>query len=117
AADEEAPDADHDEQAPVTGPTVLGMVLAELDDELRTRFEIDAEVNGVIVTEVAPDSVAAEKGIQPGDVIAEVAQEAVSTPAQVAEKVTALRGQGRRNALLMLSSKTGELYFETLRVD
>jgi serine protease Do len=115
--DEQNPDAAPGDQAPVAGPTVLGMKLAEINDELRQKYEIDGKVNGVVVTEVDPDSAAAEKGIQPGDVIAEVAQEAVSTPQQVTDRVTALKGQGRRNALLMLSSKNGELYYETVRIN
>ncbi|MBX3532064.1 MAG: DegQ family serine endoprotease [Rhizobiaceae bacterium] len=100
----------------VTTASVLGMTVAELNDETRAQFEIAKEVNGVVVTEVAPDSPAAEKGIQPGDVITEVAQESVGTPKDVLDRVAALKGQGRRNALLMLSSKTGELRFETVRM-
>ena len=52
-----------------------------------------------------------------GDVIVEIAQEAVSTPAELAERIDSLRRQGRRNALLMISSATGELRFITLRMD
>ncbi len=106
---------DADEGAVATA-SVLGMTVAELNDETRAQFGIAKEVNGVVITEVAPDSPAAEKGIQAGDVIAEVAQESVSSPKQVLDRVTALKGQGRRNALLMLSSKSGELRFETVRM-
>ena len=96
---------------------VLGMTLAPLDDETRARFEISNDVSGVVIVEVAPNSAAAEKGIQAGEVIAEIAQESVSSPQSAREQITALKGQGRKNALLMLSSKTGELRFETLRMD
>jgi serine protease Do len=104
------------EQGAVTTASVLGMTVAELNDETRAQFEIAKEVNGVVVTEVAADSPAAEKGIQPGDVITEVAQESVSSPKDVLDRVASLKGQGRRNALLMLSSKNGELRFETVRM-
>jgi len=117
ADDHDDPDAAPGDRAPVAGQTVLGMTLAELDDDLRSKFGLDDGAKGVVIVEVAPDSAAAEKGIQPGDVIAEVAQEAVSTPQQVADRVAALKGQGRRNALLMLSSKSGELHYETVRID
>lgn len=33
------------------------------------------------------------------------------------DRVASLKEQGRRNALLMLASKTGELRFITLRMD
>jgi serine protease Do len=35
----------------------------------------------------------------------------------VLDRIAALKEQGRKNALLMLSSKTGELRFVTLRMD
>jgi serine protease Do len=95
----------------VSTASVLGMTIAELNDENRSKFEIAAEVAGVVVTEVSPNSVAAEKGIVAGDVITEIAQESVSSPQEVVERVAALKGQGRKSALLMLSSKTGEMRF------
>ena len=72
---------------------------------------------GVVVTEVAKDSAAAERGIVAGEVITEIAQELVSTPKEVLDRIGALKDQGRKNALLMLASKTGELRFVTLRMD
>jgi serine protease Do len=93
------------------------MTVAELDDELRGNFEILPEISGVVVTEVQDGSAAQEKGIAVGDVITEIAQESVSTPQEVIDRIDALREQGRRNALLMLSSKTGELRFVTIRMD
>jgi serine protease Do len=106
-----------DDGASVATATVLGMTIAELDDPARQRFEISNEVSGVVVTEVAPDSAAMEKGIAAGEVITEIAQESVSTPQQVMDRIAALKEQGRKNALLMLASKNGELRFVTVRMD
>lgn len=97
--------------------SVLGMTIGELDDAARAQFGILPEVSGVVISEVAPGSAAADKGIAAGEVITEIAQESVSSPQQVIDRIAALREQGRRNALLMLSSKTGELRFVTLRMD
>ena len=63
------------------------------------------------------EPLASQLEAQAGEVIAEIAQESVSSPQSAREQITALKGQGRKNALLMLSSKTGELRFETLRMD
>ena len=119
---EDAAAADEEEEsgAPaqeLATASVLGMTVSELNDESRKKFGIGAEVSGVVITEVAKDSPAAEKGIQAGDVITEIAQEGVSSPKQAMDRVAALKTQGRRNALLMLSSKTGELRFETVRIN
>jgi len=106
-----------EEQGEVATAMLLGMSIAELDDEMRQKYEIGKEVSGVVVTSVAADSPAAEKGIQEGDVISEIAQESVSSIKDAMDRVAALRNQGRRNALLMLTSKDGELRFETVRIN
>jgi serine protease Do len=111
------PSGETDEEGELATATILGMTIAPLTDELRSEFEIADGVNGVVITEVAPNSAAAEKGIVAGDVIAEIAQEAVSDPKQAMDRINSLQGQGRKNALLMLSSRTGELRFETLRMN
>ncbi|RWB77798.1 MAG: DegQ family serine endoprotease [Mesorhizobium sp.] len=102
---------------PVSTASVLGMTVGELNDQTRQKFGIAADVSGVVVTDVAKDSPAAERGIQPGEVITEIAQESVGTPKDVMDRIGALKEQGRKNALLMLASKTGELRFVTIRMD
>jgi serine protease Do len=106
-----------DDQGPVSTAAVLGMTIAELDEDARANFEIAKDVSGVVITEVAKNSAAAERGIEPGEVITEIAQESVSTPKQVMDRIKTLKEQGRKNALLMLASNTGELRFVTVRMD
>lgn len=96
---------------------ILGMVLAELDDEARAKFSIEEDVQGVLVSEVKPDSAAAEKRVQAGDVIKEVAQNPVATPEDVIAEVGKVKDAGRRSALLLLSNPTGELRFVPVRIE
>ncbi len=105
------------EDGAVQNVDVLGMTLGTLDENTRKTFGIAKEVQGVLVTEVQNGSVAAGKRIEAGDVIVDIAQETVSKPADVAERIEKLRDEGRKNALLMLASKTGELRFVTLQMD
>ncbi len=114
ASGDESPDGGSDGGETTS---VLGLNLAELDDAARTNFEIADDVEGVVITEVDPNSAAAEKGITAGEVIVEIAQETVSSPQEVVERIEALKEQGRRNALLMLASKTGELRFVTVKMN
>ncbi|MGB6120184.1 MAG: Do family serine endopeptidase [Mesorhizobium sp.] len=102
---------------PIESAAVLGMKLAELTDDMRQQFDISKDVAGVVVTEVAPDSAAAEKGVAAGDVIAEIAQGSVKTPKDALDRIESLKGQGRKSALLMLNSKTGEIRFVPLPID
>ncbi len=94
--------------------SVLGMELATLDDVLREKFEISEDVNGVVIVKVDEESAAAEKRIGVGQVIVEIAQETVSTPQEVEDRIKELKDDGRRNALLMIANKTGELRFITV---
>jgi serine protease Do len=59
---------------------------------------------GVVVTEVKPNSAAAERGLQAGDVILEVGGKAVSTPAEVRKYVSDDRASGRSHVLIQLRS-------------
>lgn len=118
AADDEPPQSGQPEAAPLPATdVVLGMKLATLNEETRKTYGIGEDVEGVVITEVSPNSAAAERRVQPGDVIVEVGQEAMETPGDVSERVEELKSNGQRNAQLMLSSKTGELRFVSLRVE
>ncbi|MDF1721090.1 MAG: Do family serine endopeptidase [Minwuia sp.] len=79
----------------------LGMKLSPLNDEVRERFSISAEA-GAVVTEVVPDSAAAEKGLRAGDVIIEVNQEAVDGPGDVARRVQEIEDRKGRSVLLLV---------------
>ena len=76
--------------------SLIGLVLAPLTDDLRTKHSLDGKVKGVVVTEVDPASPAAEKGVKVGDVIVEVAQEPVtSMDEDPAEEGPEARGAAR----------------------
>lgn len=114
---EQAPDAGEGEPsvpgetqpaAPVT-EGLIGVELASLDDAQRSSYGIAEGVEGVLITRVLPGSKAESKGLKPGDVIVEVAQEFMRTPQQVAEKLTKIKGEGRRSGYLMIADKEGNL--------
>ncbi len=64
-------------EKPVT-QKVLGLDLAALSKDLRGKYKIKDSVKGVVITGVDNASDAAEKRLSAGDVIVEVAQEAVT---------------------------------------
>lgn len=105
------------EQPKAASPVVLGMTLGALDEASRKTFSIAESVKGVVVTAVDGTSAAAERRIQPGDVIVEIGQEAVASPEDVTKRIADLKSQDRRNALLMISDKTGALRFVTVRIE
>ncbi|MDQ0421353.1 serine protease Do [Peteryoungia aggregata LMG 23059] len=94
--------------APVT-EGLIGVELSALDDAKRESFSIAEGVEGVLITRVLPGSRAESKGLLVGEVIVEVAQEFMKTPQQVAEKLTSIKGEGRRSGYLMIADKDGNL--------
>ncbi len=97
---------------------MLGLELSRLSDELRARYQIkDAVKGGVVITAVDPRSDAAEKRLQPGEVLLEVNQEAVSDPAEVVKKIKALKSDGKKTALLIVANGQGDAHFVALPVE
>jgi serine protease Do len=112
AAQEEADE--NEAEKPVE---VLGMMLGEINEESRAKFELADDAEGVLIVDVVENSNAAEKQIRPGDVIQEISQEAVSTVEDVKQRIDDLKEDGRRSVLLLLMSKDNELRFVAVRID
>ena len=102
-------------EKPVT-QKALGLDLATLSKDLRTRYKIKDSVKGVIITSVDGTSDAAEKRLSAGEVIVEIAQEAVSNAADVKKRVDQLKKDGKKSVLLLVANADGELRFVALSV-
>jgi serine protease Do len=93
----------------------LGIELASMSDDLRKRFKIkDTVKGGVVITGVDANSPAAEKRLSAGDVIVEVAQEAVASADDFQAKIDKLKKAGGKLALLLVAGADGELRFVAL---
>ena len=92
----------------------LGLDLANISDELRKRYKIKDTIKGVVITAIDPASAAAEKRLSAGDVIVEVAQEAVANADDFQKKIDKLKKDGRKSALLLVANAAGELRFVAL---
>ena len=110
-----APDAG--DEAPVDGTDLpaVGLTLRPLSQAAREEHEIAQDVTGVLVAEVNPTGAAAAKGVQPGDVIVEVGQEPVNTPAEVEARVKEATEAGRKSVLFLIQSQ-GDLRFVPLTI-
>ena len=102
-------------EKPVT-QKALGLDLATLSEDLRSRYKIKDSVKGVIITSVDSASDAADKRLSPGEVIVEVAQEAVANAADVKKRVEQLKKDGKKSVLLLVANADGELRFVALSV-
>jgi serine protease Do len=96
----------------------LGLELAAISDDLRRKFKIKDSVNGVLVTDVDSSVASADpdKRLSPGDVIVELQYQAVTDPADMQKKIDALKSQGKKIAMLLVSSADGDTRFVALNL-
>jgi serine protease Do len=119
-----ADDAKADKPAKAPPPPVknqsklaqLGLTLGLLDAPTRGKFKIGSGVQGVAVTAVEAGSPAAEKNLRAGDVIVEMAGQAVKTPDDVTKRVDADAKAGKKVAL-MLINRDGDLQYLGLKLN
>ncbi|MGU3537773.1 Do family serine endopeptidase [Methylobacterium sp. A54F] len=87
-----------------SGQPRLGLSLAP-------AAEVGLSDEGVAVVEVDPEGPAAAKGIERGDVILDVAGQAVTKPSEVAERIRSAETSGRKAVLMRVKSAKGQTRF------
>jgi serine protease Do len=89
--------------------------LSPIDGDARAEFKLPGGLQGVVVTDVAPDSLADEKNLRVGDVIVSVQDQPVRTPDDVSRRVDADAKAGKRVEILLVN-RSGSLNFVALRL-
>jgi serine protease Do len=85
----------------------LGLTLSAMTPQLRKRFKLTKSAKGVVVLKVNKNSPAAEKGIRVGDLIDEVNQEEVLTPAHIERELKKVLESGRKVVLVRVEGQGG----------
>lgn len=88
----------------------LGLSVAPLDAESRSKFGVGDKTSGVVIAAVDAGRSAAAKGLQPGDVITSVNQRPVASPSEFASAIEEA-GKAQRKAVLFLVERDGEQRF------
>jgi len=96
----------------------LGLSLATVTPDLRARFKLDDEVNGVVVTNVDEGGAAADKRIRPGDIIRKIGPEhaSVTKPSQVKSHVDKAR-ENKMKSIIILVERGGNTRFVGLKLE
>ncbi|MBR2121142.1 MAG: Do family serine endopeptidase [Pseudomonadota bacterium] len=97
SADTDQKDSGKSSRGNVTVPN-LGLTLAPANSVAGAGKE------GVVVTDVDPNSPSAERGFKEGDVILEVAGKLVSNPAEVREAINTARNENKNSVLVRVKS-------------
>jgi serine protease Do len=91
----------------------LGMTVQELTPKIAESLGIEGD-HGLIVTDVAPDSAAAEAGILRGDIILEINREKIDN---VAQYLKALQDTKENKSLLMLIQRDQHTRFVVIEIE
>ncbi|HBK07351.1 MAG TPA: serine protease [Acetobacteraceae bacterium] len=112
-ADEQLASTDAGKPADTTKPTDiagLGIKVAPISQELKDKFQLQDSQKGVVITDISPNTPAADRGLKPGDVILEVQQTQVTAPADIQKQVDAARKADRKNVLMLIQREGGVQY-------
>lgn len=93
----------------------VGMAFAPLTQDEQNQLGLNSSVKGVVVANVTPGSRADASGVQPGDVIVRVGNEAVSSPAEAAAKIRAAEND-KKAAVPLLVMRDGTTYYLALQL-
>ena len=110
-ADDALADAGSQSSADEDADARLGLALAPLNDQTRSRFRVADDVSsGALVVNVKADGPAAREGLRPGDVIVMVGQAKVNGPADVAKEVKQAAGEARKSVLLLVDREGSQRF-------
>jgi serine protease Do len=99
-AERQASNHENEHQVPDSDVPKLGLTLAP-------GGKGSGEGNGVVVTAVDPNGIAAEHGFQVGDVILDVSGKSVSSPSDVRKQLADARKEGKHTLLFRVKSNEG----------
>jgi serine protease Do len=88
----------------------MGLGLTAVTPDVRRNYNLDDHVNGVLVTRVDPDSDAADKGIQPGDVVVSIGNKVVHTPQDIKAQISGAQATGRKSVLVLIDGNSGQRF-------
>jgi serine protease Do len=95
---------------PATTAEAMGLGLAAVTPDVRRAYNLGQDADGVVITKVDPNSDAADKGVQPGDVIVSIANKPVHSPQEIKSRVADAKAQGRSAVLVLVTGQNGERF-------
>jgi serine protease Do len=96
-----------------SGP--VGMAFAPLTQDEQNQLGLNSSVKGVVVAQVTPGSKADESGVQAGDVIVRVGNDAVTSAAEAVAKIHAAE-HDKKDAVPLLVMRDGTTYYLALQL-
>ncbi len=94
----------------------LGLTLAPLDDEMRSKLGLEASAQGLMIVAVDQASEAFTKGLVEGDLITEAGQQKVVRLQDLEDRIQEAKDAGRKSILLLVR-RGGDPRFVALSIE
>ena len=94
----------------------IGLTVTPLTEELVEKFGLEKGTTGIVVVDVTDGSPAADKGVQPGDVIRRLNQSAIKSVDKLSEGIANAKKEGRKGVLMLIESD-GQTRFVQISFD
>ena len=91
--------------------SAMGLGLSPMTAQARKTLNLTEDAGGVVITKVDANSDAADKGLQPGDVVLKIGARTVKTPQDVQSGVADAQKGGRKSVLLLIARSAGGTAF------
>ena len=107
--DDKVASAAPDKPAPTSDLMIsgLGLKLSPITPENRSKFQLSQDQKGVLITDVDKGTAASDRGIKAGDIIMEIQQDEVNSPAEVKSRIDDVRKANRKTVLMLIQSGDG----------
>ncbi len=85
----------------------VGIRLSPITPALRRQYHLGPDQHGVVITDIVPNSIAANHGIQRGDIIVRFDDKAVTSTEDLEQLVAAAQQAKQRHAMVLLQDRRG----------
>jgi serine protease Do len=89
---------------------LLELSVVVIDATARDKYKLEEDAKGLLVLRVDPDSDAAIRGVQAGDIIVEIGQKKVASIKAAKEAVSDAEEKGRKTVLLLVRRDGGNIF-------
>lgn len=93
-----------------------GLSVRALNEAMRNNYNVQGNIEGVVIVGVEPTSDAAEKGLFEGDVIVEINQQPVSQPEKMKSIIEDAQ-KADKSSVLLLVNREGDVRFLALKLE
>jgi serine protease Do len=103
---------------PAATGQVLGLDVAPLNEDTRSRFKIDPTIeNGIVIVAVRPESPLKDANLRVGETIVEVAQKKIATLDDMNARLAQLKKEGQSSALALIANPAAEMRYLRVPVE